>query len=184
MRIPVRVRRPAATRKALGLSPLLEAGGADSSRVERVPLMSAGASPDVFLVWRPAAERRSGCEGRTGRGSSLAEAPDPKTTDDLAGASERAHMPHSGLSSCRLTHRASELGLRFIECSPPVPPPEQPARAWLCTAPDASGRGQTESSPPSRRDRFGISCSSRTGARRTRGLPAQPEYYLPRRVKP
>src|SRR5437667_9372065 len=31
-----------------GLSPLLEAGGADSSRVERVPLMSAGASPDVF----------------------------------------------------------------------------------------------------------------------------------------
>ena len=182
MRIPVRVRRPAATRKALGLSPLLEAGGADSSRVERVPLMSAGASPDVFLVWRPAAERRSGCEGRTGRGSSLAEAPDPKTTDDLAGASERAHMPHSGLSSCRLTHRASELGLRFIECSPPVPPPEQPARAWLCTAPDASGRGQTESSPPSRRDRFGISCSSRTGARRTRGLPAQPEYYLPRRV--
>src|SRR5439155_9059131 len=102
----------------------------------------------------------------------------------FGGASERAHMPHSGLSSCRLTHRASELGLRFIECSPPVPPPEQPARAWLCTAPDASGRGQTESSPPSRRDRFGISCSSRTGARRTRGLPAQPDYYLPRMVKP
>src|SRR5437667_1686759 len=85
MRIPIGMWQPLCAREALRGSPLVEAGGAHASGVERVPLMSAGASPDVFLAWRPAAERRSGCEGRTHRGSSLAQAPDPKTTDDLGG---------------------------------------------------------------------------------------------------
>jgi len=51
------MRRPAATGQALSFSPLIEAGGADSSRVERVPFMAAGAKPFVFFAGRPAAER-------------------------------------------------------------------------------------------------------------------------------
>jgi hypothetical protein len=56
LRIPVRMRRPAGARKALGFSPLVEAGRADSSRRERVPFKSASAKPFVFLARRPAAQ--------------------------------------------------------------------------------------------------------------------------------
>jgi len=35
----------------------MEAGGADASGIERVPLMPAGAEPLVVLAGRPAAER-------------------------------------------------------------------------------------------------------------------------------
>jgi hypothetical protein len=51
------MRRPSATRKALGFSPLVEAGWTDASRVKGVPLVAAGAEPLVFLAGRPAAER-------------------------------------------------------------------------------------------------------------------------------
>ena len=51
------MRRPAAARKALGLSPLVQAGGADASRLERVPLMAALTRPEIVFAWRPAAER-------------------------------------------------------------------------------------------------------------------------------
>jgi len=57
LRIPERVQRPAATRKALGLTPLVQAGWADASGIERVPFMSAGTRPEVFFAGRPAAER-------------------------------------------------------------------------------------------------------------------------------
>lgn len=49
--------RPSAARKALRLSPLVKAGWADASGVERVPFMAAGAEPFVFLARRPPAER-------------------------------------------------------------------------------------------------------------------------------
>ena len=49
-RVPQRVRRPAATGQALCLSPLVEAGGADPSSVERVPRMTALAKPFVFFA--------------------------------------------------------------------------------------------------------------------------------------
>jgi hypothetical protein len=51
------MRRPSAARKALGLSPLVQAGWANTSRVERVPFESAGAELLVFFAGRPAAER-------------------------------------------------------------------------------------------------------------------------------
>jgi hypothetical protein len=51
------VRRPLAASKALGLSPLVEARRANSSRIEGIPLIAAGAEPFVFLAGRPAAER-------------------------------------------------------------------------------------------------------------------------------
>ena len=50
-------RRPTATREALGLSPLVQAGWAHASRVERVPLVAALAEPAIFFAGRPAAER-------------------------------------------------------------------------------------------------------------------------------
>ena len=50
------MRRPLSARKALGFSPLVKAGWAHSSRVERVSFMSAGARPTVLLSGRPAAE--------------------------------------------------------------------------------------------------------------------------------
>jgi hypothetical protein len=46
-------------RVALRGSPLVKAGGTDASGVERVPLMAAGARPDVLLARRPGAERAS-----------------------------------------------------------------------------------------------------------------------------
>jgi len=59
------MRRPASARKALRFSPLVQACRADASRVERVPLVSAGAEPFVLFARRPAAERtadaRAGC---------------------------------------------------------------------------------------------------------------------------
>jgi hypothetical protein len=51
------MRRPSSAREALRFSPLVEAGGADASGVERVPFVSAGAEPLVFFTGRPAAER-------------------------------------------------------------------------------------------------------------------------------
>jgi hypothetical protein len=42
--------RPSAAREALSLSPLVQAGWADASGVERVPLIPAGAEPFVFLA--------------------------------------------------------------------------------------------------------------------------------------
>jgi hypothetical protein len=54
---PIRMRRPACAREALCRSPLVQAGWADASRVERVPLIAAGAEPLVLFPGRPAAER-------------------------------------------------------------------------------------------------------------------------------
>jgi len=53
---PTRMQRPSAARKALGFSPLVQAGWADASSIERVPRMTALAEPFVFLAGRPAAE--------------------------------------------------------------------------------------------------------------------------------
>jgi hypothetical protein len=70
MRIPFRVRRPSAAREALCLSPLVEASGAHSPRLERVPLMPAGAEPFVFLARQPAAAGIE-CGGHWDRDSCL-----------------------------------------------------------------------------------------------------------------
>jgi len=64
-RIPLRVRRPSATRKALGFSPLVQAGGAYSACVEGVPIVPALAEPAIILARRPAAERTA--DARFGR---------------------------------------------------------------------------------------------------------------------
>ena len=48
--VPVRMQRPAGAGQALGLSPLVEAGGANSTSVERVPLIAAGAEPEIILA--------------------------------------------------------------------------------------------------------------------------------------
>ena len=56
------MRGPAATREALGLRPLVEAGWADTSRIECVPLISARAEPLIFLAGRPAAEWAANAE--------------------------------------------------------------------------------------------------------------------------
>lgn len=57
LRIPIRMRRPSTTGKALGLIPLVKAGWANASSVEGVPLVVALAKPFVFLARRPAAQR-------------------------------------------------------------------------------------------------------------------------------
>jgi hypothetical protein len=54
LHIPIRMRRPACAREALGLSPLVQARRADASRIERVPLIAAGAEPLVLFPGRPA----------------------------------------------------------------------------------------------------------------------------------
>jgi hypothetical protein len=51
------MRRPIAAREALGLSPLVKAGWADASGVERIPHIAARTEPLVFFTGRPAAER-------------------------------------------------------------------------------------------------------------------------------
>jgi len=51
------MRRPSAAREALRFSPLVEAGWANTSRVERVPSATAGAEPLVFFAGRPPAQR-------------------------------------------------------------------------------------------------------------------------------
>ena len=51
------MRRPAATRQTLSFSPLMQAGGADTSCVERVPLIAASAEPSVLFARRPATQR-------------------------------------------------------------------------------------------------------------------------------
>src|SRR5262249_14323882 len=55
--IPIRMSRPARTRKALGFRPLLQAGGTHLSGIERVPRMPTGSRPLVVLAGRPAATR-------------------------------------------------------------------------------------------------------------------------------
>jgi hypothetical protein len=57
LRVPERVQRPTAAREALRLSPLVQAGWADASRIEGIPLIAAGAEPFVFFAGRPTAER-------------------------------------------------------------------------------------------------------------------------------
>ena len=56
--------RPSATLEALGLNPLVEAGRADSSCIERVPLKAAGAEPFVLFAGRPPAERAPDARSR------------------------------------------------------------------------------------------------------------------------
>ena len=56
-------------RKTLGFSPLVEAGGAHSSRAERVPLMAAATRPAVVLAGRPATEGAP--DARAGRVEAL-----------------------------------------------------------------------------------------------------------------
>ena len=63
------MRRPAGARKALCRSPLVNAHGADSSRIEGVPFMAAGARPAVVLAGRPTAEWAS--NARAGRTEAL-----------------------------------------------------------------------------------------------------------------
>lgn len=53
--IPIRMRRPTAAREVLRFSPLVQAGWAYASGIERVPFVSAGAKPFVFFAGRPAA---------------------------------------------------------------------------------------------------------------------------------
>jgi len=65
LRVPIRVCRPLLTGEALRRSPLMEAGGADTSRVERIPFVSAATRPSVFFAGRPTAERAP--NARTGR---------------------------------------------------------------------------------------------------------------------
>lgn len=55
--------RPSATGQALGRSPLMQASWADASRIERVPLIAAGAEPFVFFAGRPAAEWAANARG-------------------------------------------------------------------------------------------------------------------------
>jgi hypothetical protein len=57
------VRRPSTAREALGFSPLVQAGWANASSVERVPLVPAGAKPFVVLSGRPATERAADARG-------------------------------------------------------------------------------------------------------------------------
>jgi hypothetical protein len=59
------MRRPSGAREALGLSPLVQACGADATGIERVPLVAAGAEPLVVFAGRPAAERAA--DARVGR---------------------------------------------------------------------------------------------------------------------
>jgi hypothetical protein len=55
LRMPERVWRPSAARKALGFTPLVKAGRAHASRVEGIPLIAASAKPFVLFAGRPAA---------------------------------------------------------------------------------------------------------------------------------
>ena len=63
------MRRPFATREALGLSPLMKASWADASCIKGVPFMPAGAGPAVFLARGPAALRAA--DAWTGRIAAL-----------------------------------------------------------------------------------------------------------------
>ena len=59
------MRRPSATGKALGFSPLMKTRWANAPGIKRVPRMTAFTEPAVFLPGRPAALRtpdaRAGC---------------------------------------------------------------------------------------------------------------------------
>jgi hypothetical protein len=75
--IPQRMRRPAAAREALGLSPLVQARWADASAVKGIPFMSAGAEPFVFLCGATSRRAGSGCANQRNRDSSLRRVRDP-----------------------------------------------------------------------------------------------------------
>ena len=51
------MRRPTAARETLRLSPLVQAGWADTASVESIPFITAGAEPFVLFAGRPAARR-------------------------------------------------------------------------------------------------------------------------------
>ena len=55
LRVPIRMWRPALTREALGRSPAVETGGADSG-FNSVPYVAAITNPEVVLARRPIAE--------------------------------------------------------------------------------------------------------------------------------
>src|SRR5260370_17677345 len=57
LRIPIRMHRPPSAGKTLGLGPLAKAGGANSSRVERIPRVVASTRPVIVLAGRPTAKR-------------------------------------------------------------------------------------------------------------------------------
>jgi hypothetical protein len=64
LRVPIGVRRTSAARKALGFSPLVQAGWADASRLERVPLIAAGARPLALRGDQPrSGQRMRGLDG-------------------------------------------------------------------------------------------------------------------------
>jgi len=64
-------------RKALGFCPLMETDRAQSSRVEGVPFMSAGAKPAIVFPWRPTTKCIE-CEALPVRGSAPVQARGPK----------------------------------------------------------------------------------------------------------
>src|SRR5438067_2320073 len=90
------MRRPTGTREALGLSPLVKTRG------------TAPSVSNVFHSLPHAQDHRSFLRGDQPQSGHRMRGPDgprlfpwsssrSKTTDDLAGSSARAHMPHSGL---------------------------------------------------------------------------------------
>ena len=55
--VPQRMRRPSTARKALGLSPLVQARRTHAACLKGIPRMTALTEPVIFLAGRPAAER-------------------------------------------------------------------------------------------------------------------------------
>jgi len=62
--VPVRVRRPAVTRKTLRGDPLMEAGRANPAGIERIPVMPAGTRPAIIFARLPVTKGAS--DARTG----------------------------------------------------------------------------------------------------------------------
>ena len=88
LRVPQRMRRPAAARKALSFSPLVQARRADASSIEGVPFVSATTRPSVFFAGRPAAQWASDARIRRLPAFSFSTSRS-KTTDDLATSFKR-----------------------------------------------------------------------------------------------
>src|ERR1035441_2182708 len=88
------MRRPLSARKALGFSPLVKAGWAHSSRVERVSFMSAGARPTVLLSGRLVAHgvRQSRCTTQHVRDAEPSLPPHLRSRDALSGYGHRARQ--------------------------------------------------------------------------------------------
>jgi hypothetical protein len=98
--------RPPLAGMALGFSPLMQAGGANTSRVERVPRMPPGARPEVVLAGRPTAQRTT--DARAGSVAALVEC---RGVVDYRGS--RAHNSKLGAKFC--VNRHMHFG-----CSPPL----------------------------------------------------------------